>query len=144
MTPPQDEWDGTERRGLPLHIINYIDGRLRDHADQFNGKLDSLQQEIYHLTMSINSWMEKSPGALIEHAEKLIDEAIPTHPDNPDATPAEKRKEHRKAHASWIKKVDEEMDEWRTLRKRVREWAVIGALGLIMLAVWQFLLQGPK
>ena len=88
--------------------------------------------------------MEKEPVAITEKCEKLIDEAIPTHPENPDATPGEKRKEHRKAHASWIRKVDEEMDEWRKLRQRVREWAVLGVLGVIVIAVWQYLLQGPK
>ena len=149
--PPKHEWSGEERRGLPIHIINYIDARLHSVTDQFNGKIDALSQEIYHLTQSITSFIEKQDEsrhncrvAVIEQCEKIVDEAIPTHPDNPDATPAEKRKEHRKAHASWIRKVDEEMEEWRALRKRVREWAAIGALGLILLALWQYLLNGPK
>ena len=139
-----EEWKGEERRGLPVHIINYIDERLRDHADVFNGKLDALQEEVYHLTQSINSWMEKTPEALTVRCEKLIDEAIPTHPDNPDASPIEKRKEHRKAHASWIKRVDEEMEEWRRLRSKLKEWAMIGGVSIIALAVWQYLLNGPK
>ena len=139
-----EEWKGEERRGLPVHIINYIDERLRDHADIFNGKLDALQEEVYHLTQSINSWMEKTPEALTVRCEKLIDEAIPTHPDNPDASPIEKRKEHRKAHASWIKRVDEEMEEWRRLRSKLKEWAMIGGVSIIALAVWQWLLNGPK
>ena len=139
-----EEWKGEERRGLPIHIINYIDERLRDHADIFNGKLDALQEEVYHLTQSINSWMEKTPEALTVRCEKLIDEAIPTHPDNPDASPIEKRKEHRKAHASWIKRVDEEMEEWRRLRSKLKEWAKIGGVSIIALAVWQWLLNGPK
>ena len=145
------EWNGDERRGLPLHIISYIDTRLSEHTDTFNGRLDALQQEIYHLTQSIESFLDKQckscetqHARIIERCEMLVDEAIPTHPDNPDASPTEKRKEHRKAHASWIKRVDEEMDEWRVIRKRVKEWAILGALGIAALAVWQFLLAGPK
>jgi hypothetical protein len=147
----QDDWHGEERRSLPIHIINYIDERFRDHADQFNGKLDSVQQEVYHLSQSITSWMDKQEkscdlcrNTTVTTCEKLIDEMVPTHPDNPDATPVEKRKEHRKAHASWIKKVEDEMDEWKLLRQRVREWALVGGLGVLALAVWQYLLNGPK
>ena len=143
----EQQWTGEERRGLPIHIINYIDTRM----GEFDGKLDGLQHQVHELTMSISSWMEKQDKAhsvcrteVIEVCEKMIDEAIPTHPENPDATASEKRKEHRKAHASWIKRVDEEMDEWKRLRAKVREWAIIGILGMIALAVWQYLLNGPK
>lgn len=151
MSDEPKHWDGEERRGLPIHIINYIDARLHDVTDQFNGKIDALSQEVFHLTQSITSFLEKQDAArskcrdsVIESCEKMVDEAIPTHPDNPDATPAEKRREHRKAHASWIRKVDEEMEEWKAIRKRIKEWAVIGATGMILLALWQYLLQGPK
>jgi hypothetical protein len=147
----EENWDGHERRGLTLHIISYIDARLSEHSDVVTGKIDAVQQEVYHLTQSIGSWMEKQSSHCdscrthtLTSCEKLIDEMVPTHPDNPDATPGEKRKEHRKAHASWIKRVEDEMEEWRTIRQRIKEWAVIGGLGVLGIAVWQYLLQGPK
>ena len=147
----KENWEGQERRSLPIHLLNYVDERLRDHADTWNGKLDAMQEEIYHLSKSISAWMEgndrhraECKTKVIETCEKLIDEAIPTSPDNPDATAQEKRKEHRKAHASWIDKVNKEMEEWRTIRQRIKEWAIVGAAGVVVIAVWQYLLQGPK
>jgi len=138
-----EEGDGEERRALPMPILKYIYERLEANNDEIDRKLENIRASIYALNQSINSWMDKQPADLTEKCEKLIDEAIPTHPDNPDATPSEKRKEHRKAHASWIRKVDEEMDEWKKLRQRVKEWGTLGILGLIAVAVWQYLLKGP-
>jgi hypothetical protein len=40
--------------------------------------------------------------------------------------------------------VNKEMEEWRTIRQRIKEWAIVGAAGVVVIAVWQYLLQGPK
>lgn len=146
-----EQWDGSERRGLPMHILRYIDERMEENYHAFDSRLaafddrfESLGDRMASLTQSINSWMEKEPAAIIVQCEKLIDEAIPVHPEYPSATPAEKRHEHRKAHASWIRKVDEEMKRWAVIRQELVKWVILGSMSIVAIAVWQYLLQGPR
>jgi hypothetical protein len=144
-------WEGEERRSIPIHIINHIDERLESHSMQVEGKLDDVRKEIRVISQSISSWMDKQPfscdgfrKAIIVDCEKIVDEAIPTSPDNPSATASEKRSEHRRAHAKWIEDINDEMRRWKRIREKALEWAVIGSIGIVALAVWQFLLKGPQ
>lgn len=139
-----EEWKGEERRGLPLHILKYIDERLEEQYNSFNSRIDTLDERITQLTRSIDSWILKEPAALLEQCEKMVDEAIPHHPENPSATPAEKRHEHRSAHAKWIKRVDEEMQRWKRMREHLLQWAIMGGAGMVLIAVWQYVLKGPQ
>lgn len=140
---PQN-WTGEERRSIPIHVLNYVDTRLQEHADHMEGKIDALHQEFFHMAQSLNSWMEKQPLYIMSECEKLIDESLPVSPDNPDAKPAEKRKEHRVAHARWIKKVMDEMEKWERVRQKLIEWAILGAAGFVAIAIWRMVLEGPK
>jgi hypothetical protein len=139
-----EEWDGAERRGLPMHILRYIDERLEEQYAAFSEQMSANNDRIASLTQSLTSWMDKEPAALVEQCEKIVDEAIPHHPDHPDATAREKRHEHRRAHANWIKRVDEEMARWKRLREGVIQWVVLAGVGLSATAVWQYLLKGPN
>ena len=121
-----NEWEGEERRAIPIHILNHIDSKF--------GELDT---KLNNLTLSINSWLEKEPGAILERCENMVDECIPTSPDNPDAEPREKRKEHRHAHAKWMQEIHDEMQRWKDIRKKAIEWAVAAVLsGIVVWVMW--------
>ena len=135
------EWQGEERRGIPIHILNHIDERLEQHTNRVDGQFTEVRNQIMSLTLSINSWMEKEPDAITERCEILIDEAIPTSPDAPDSTPKEKRREHRHAHAKWMQDVADEMARWKRIREKAIEWAVISGLGIIVIAVVQYVIR---
>ena len=138
-----EDWQGEERRSIPVHILNYIDAsqeRLQAHTD---ARFDILTKQVTSLTQSINSWMENEPAALLAKCETIMDEAFPTDAEDDDSTPRDRRKGHRIAHAKWMANVDEEMKQWKELRMKVIQWAVIGALGLTATAIWQYLLKGP-
>ena len=129
------------------HVSERIEEVEKRHEERYNRldqKHDIVVAKIDNLMISLNSYMTQEPERIVERCEVMIDEAIPTHKDNPDATPQEKRKEHRRAHAKWIARVENEMDHWSKIRQKVAEWAVIGALAMIVMAVWQFILKGPK
>lgn len=138
------DWQGDERRSIPIHILNHIDDRIEEQTDKLDGRISAVQMEVHHLSNSIQAWMAKEPDALLVKCEKLIDEAIPAHPDSPNSSPAEKRHEHRRAHAAWIQNVTEEVARWKRIREKALEWAVVGGLGIILIAVWQYLLKGPQ
>lgn len=143
-------WDGHERRSIPIEVLNVMEAKLEKHEavveeklNAIHKRIDEVSKRIDALITSINSWMQETPDALMDRCERMLDEAIPHHPDNPDASPAEKRHEHRHAHAQWIKRVDEEVRKWESVRQEVVKWAVIGGLSVIAVAVWQYLLKGP-
>jgi hypothetical protein len=139
----EDKWDGEERRGLPIHILRYIDERLEEQYNSFSARIDTLDDRFVSMTASLDSWMAKEPAALIEQCEKMVDEAIPHHPEHPDATAREKRHEHRRAHAKWIANVDAEMMRWKRIRENLLQWAIMGGAGMVLIAVWQYVLKGP-
>jgi len=120
------EWEGEERRAIPIHILNHIDSRFIQ-----------LQDQVHNVQLSIGSWMEKEPAVLLEKCELLIDECIPTSPDNTDATPREKRKEHRTAHAKWMQDMHDEVQKWKYIRQEALKWGVGTLLGGVTLwVVW--------
>lgn len=135
--PHHNDWNGSERRSIPIHILNHIDERLEVHAAKVEEQFEALRAQITSLTLSITSWMEKEPESIAVKCEKLIDEALPVHPSNQQATPSEKRHEHRKAHADWINKVDEEVKRWTRIREDVTKWVIAGTLsGVVAWVVW--------
>lgn len=136
---------------VPLSTLEVVMGYMQAHTAEENARIDDvkadvqrLHDKIDNLTNSINAWMDKEPAAILEKCEEMFDEAIPTAKDNPDATPMEKRKEHRRAHAKWMQHVETELGKWSSIRAKVAEWAIIGGLSVIVLAVWQFVIKGPK
>lgn len=152
MTP---DWQGDERRSIPVHILNHIDARQEELATRMEGRVSEVHGEVIEITKelralrdSIVSYMEKSPTSIIDMCEIMVDEAIPTSVDNPDATPKEKRKEHRTAHTKWMKKVNDEMARWQNIRNKVSDWAIIGVLTAIVYAAWwaltHFFTVNPK
>jgi hypothetical protein len=138
------DYPGEERRAIPSHILKYIDQRVEGSLIITNGQFIELRTQIRELTNSITSWMDKEPDAIAERCEQIMDEAIPTSPDNSDATPAEKRKEHRHAHAKWMQDVADEMNRWKRIREKVIEWGVISGLGFVGLAVVHYTLEKYK
>ena len=142
-----ESWQGDERRapeGVLIAVMNHVSERIEEVEKRHEERYSNLEEKIISLTNSVNSWADKEPLAIIEKCEKMIDEMIPTHPENPDASLHEKRKEHRQAHSKWIADVTYEMAKWARIREKVYEWAVISGIGLICLAVWKLLLEGPK
>ena len=126
---------------MPMHILKYIDDRVEGAVISTNGQFLELRAQINNLTNSINSWMEKEPDAIAERCEQILDEDIPTSPDNPDSNPQEKRKEHRHAHAKWMQDVADEMNRWKRIREKAIEWLVLGGLGVVIVAVVRYAIQ---
>ncbi len=119
-------WEGDERRAIPIHILNHIDSRFLQ-----------LQEQIRNMQLSIGNWMEHEPTLLLEKCEALIDECIPTSPENTDATPREKRKEHRTAHARWMQEMHDEVQKWKAIRQEAIKWAVGAVMsGSVLWVLW--------
>lgn len=142
-----ETWTGQDRRapeGVLLSVMNHVSEQIEAVERRHEARYVEFDRKITSLTDSVNAWMEREPSAILEGCERMIDEAIPAHPENPEATPSEKRRDHRHAHAKWIANVTEEMARWKRLREKAIDYVVIGGLGVILVAVWSYLSAGPK
>lgn len=136
--------DRRRPEGVLLAVMKHVSERIEEVEKRNEHRFSTTDNRIRELQDSIISFIEKTPDALMDRVEIIIDEAIPTSPDNPDATPREKRKEHRKAHAKWIDEVNEEMKSHKRLLEEVKKWALIAVLGFVFAATWAAFLRGPS
>lgn len=144
MSEQEQDFLIEEKRSIPIHILNYMDARLGAIQAHTDAKIDKLGEKITNLTNSINFWMEKQPAAILERCEEMIDEAIPSSPDDPNASRGVKRREHRQVHIKWMQGVSEEVARWKRIREQIIIWVITGALGIILIALWRYFLDGPK
>lgn len=142
-----EDWDGKDRRnpeGLLIAVMNQVSTQVEEVEKRHEERYNILDKKLGNLQQSLDSWLEKEPHSILTKCEQMIDEMIPTHPENQDASLHEKRKEHRQAHSKWIADVHQEMALWRKVREEVTKWAVISALGFAAIAIWKLFLQGPQ
>jgi hypothetical protein len=137
------EKDRRQPEGILLTIMNHVSERIEEVEKRHEERYSHLERKITALTDSVNSWMDKEPSSILDQCERMLDECIPTSPDNPDAEPKEKRKEHRQVHAKWMEEIRSEMQRWKRIREKAIDWAVIGGLGIVAVAVWQYVIRGP-
>lgn len=51
---------------------------------------------------------------------------------------------HRRVHEGYIKNANDRADLWRAVREKTVSGAVFGALGLLLMAAWEYLKAGVK
>lgn len=105
----------SETRQMVVEQEKYMSAKIDDlksDIDLLTAKIDSLQK-------SVVSYMDKTPDNIVERIEIIFDDAFPSDPDTPDATPAEKRKMHRKYHAHLIRDALEAQASNRGIRDKV-------------------------
>lgn len=140
-----DGWTGEERRGIDgitLKLMAEVRATMEAHEKmeqrQFKvleGEVAELSKQIKSLQASVVSFMDKTPDAIVDRIEMLIDEAFPADPDIPDATPSEKRKLHRKYHAKLISTALKEMERQDNLIDKLKAHIAQNAITLIGMAL---------
>jgi hypothetical protein len=96
-----------------------------------------LLKELFVEVRSIRHSQESQAEKLSAHIK--AEEAMFTHafPDgDPDG--------HRVAHEAWIRRAEAQADFWEKLRGSVFTWGVVGLLGVLGLALWQYFLGRIK
>ena len=139
----EEKWDGQERRGIPIHVLEHIDKRLSDQYALVDRRLNTTETQIKTLSDSVHNWMVAAPDTILTQCEEIVDELVPESPDDPGETLRDRRRAHRHAHAAWIKKVIDENALYKNLRERVSAWVVTGLiaamLGALIYAVQSYL-----
>jgi hypothetical protein len=156
-----EKWAGEERRGIPIHLLNYMDARLTEQTskvetflkeyvaneiDQVVNKMNvnNLASERRHdeqsarfeaLSASIMNYLQKA-DAHLSHATPC--------PALKDAIPLADWKGHHDHHVDemkWAEKLSEL--KW-TLIKVIAGTGIVGLLGWIGVLMWAGFLQGPR
>lgn len=151
MNEPQP-WDGvSDRRSIPIHILNYVDGRLEEHTkriydllqehvseemerydeilDKIGSSADKAEARHNSLSMSINSYMTK---------QELIEEAfLEDKHGKPDYHGHKYDHEYRKQVSSWWAKVKD------GVVMKIIEWGGVAFVAWAGYALWDAFLRGP-
>jgi len=147
-----EAWAGEERRGIPMHILNYMDERLAGHTrhieeifqhhtaeemDRYSAIAESIEaqtksSEARHgaLIQSIQAYMsrqEEIESAFLKDGEGRRDFHGHWYDHN-----------HRKNLAVWWQGVKD------SVLMKVIEWGSVLLLGWLGLMIWHGILQGPK
>lgn len=96
-----------------------------------------LLKELFVEVRSICHSQESQAEKLSEHIK--AEEAMFTH-----AFPEGDPDGHRVAHEAWIRRAEAQADFWEKLRGSVFTWGVVGLLGVLGLALWQYFLGRIK
>ncbi len=144
-------WNGPERRSAPLHIINYVDGRLREHAERIESVLTGHIKDEDDKIQAIHDRLDANDKAS-EARHKLLSDQLTLHlTKQSQVEDAFLRTEqghpdyhgHREHHS-----LSQRAAKWRSdLRNntaaKLFEYTVIGFLIWAALHLWPVLLKGP-
>ena len=122
-------WSGKERRTIDAQAFQLMsetrqmvveqEKYMTQHIEELRDDVRQLRSQMSSLQQSTLSLLEKMPDKLTERIEIMLDDAFPSDPDIPDATPAEKRKLHRRYHATLIKEAIESQLSNRSIRDKL-------------------------
>ena len=148
----KDTWTGQERRSAPLHIINYIDGRMREHTERVEKILrDHIAEEMLPFGEIQSALKESREGSEARHAElvaqitahrsrveHLESAFIETDHGGLDVIGHKQDHSMRKTTAEW----------WDSVKKssttKVIEYTLVAVLAWVGIAMWNAFLKGPK
>ena len=117
-----------------MSVLMPIDGENRRYNDPI---LLQLVQQIHdsqlEMDRKLTKHMADETTELADAMNKLF----------ADAFPGGDVYGHRQAHIAWIKEVETRTDFYRTLKKELAKWGLLGFAGWALWALWQAFLAGP-
>lgn len=137
-------WDGRERRMCAEDIalvaetrakVDHLERGMAEKIEELKSDVEQLTRRVEGLSVSLTSYMEKTPDRIAEKIELLLDDAFPGDPEIPDATPSEKRKLHRKYHAKLIQQAIDEQLRNRSIGEKLMTWVLQNVVTLMALAL---------
>jgi hypothetical protein len=147
----EQEWHGEERRGIPIHILNYMDERLKAHVDHVENIFKfHTEEEMKRYGDILKMIGESRKAAEGRHAEimelmsgftykcKSVTDAFLKAPDGtPDFDGHRYDHDKRKRFADWWESVKD-----KAITKVV-EWGALAFVVWVVHTLWESLLKGP-
>ena len=147
-----EDWQGDERRSIPIHILNYIDDRLDTRinevkklfVDHTTDEMERYAQIISSIDGSRKASEERHNELIhqltihIGHA-KLVESAFLTdEKGNPDFSGHHYDHHKRKTFLDWWNGVKDKAVT------RVIEYASVAVFAWLVFMIWKALLAGPQ
>lgn len=153
MMHQQDEWDGTERRGvdgIALQLMAEVRKAMEKHEKAEASEMNELKAMIKErdeagqkrhddLGKRFDA-MQQSTASLLFENNKTTSEI---HKLFKAAFPDGDSEAHRKAHERWIEKDKAEREFWIKLKGDAIRWALTAVAAWAVLALWSAFLKGP-
>lgn len=145
------EWHGEERRGIPLHILNYMDDRLKTHTEHIEKVFNDYTAEEMERYNAILNKIEDGQKSAVARHEAVME--VVGHFNG----------KCKDVHSAFLKTPEGEYDfeghrNDHYTRKTVAEWwgrtkgsvavklieyGVMGLVAWIGLLVWEAFVKGP-
>jgi hypothetical protein len=146
------EWQGEERRGIPIHVLNYVDERLSTHVDKVEALMAShvgeemeRYQEIINLIQEKDRRSEERHYSLVQsitafsgNVELMSRAFLEDEKGRPDFDGHRYDHDKRKRFAVWWDGVKD-----KAITKVV-EWGVLAFVVWVAHSMWESFLKGPK
>ncbi len=145
-------WDGEERRGIPMHILNYMDDRLAGHTrhieeilehhtgeemERYTAIVESIKAQT-NASEARHSALIQSLNAYMIRQEDMRGAFLKNEDGHPDYHGHWYDHNHRKNLGIW----------WQGVKNGVLvkmiEWGSVLVVGWLGLMIWNGILQGPK
>ena len=116
-----------------------IDRRVSDNSailvlvQQISTNVGNLEVKVDKFDTRLSQHMHDETLELAEAIVKLMLRAFPE--GDPDG--------HKRHHEAVIKAAEEKAEFWKSMRKKVTEWGLVGVLGWAAFALWAAFLKGP-
>jgi hypothetical protein len=136
----QDDWQGDERRAIPIHILNHIDSRLAEHVDTVNASLSAIQTSIDEngKASKVRHQVLVDQITVVAGKYDLMEQAfLKTEEGNPDFHGHHDYHYTRKDFARWVKAVKQNM------LMKLFEYVGVGFFLWISYLAWEGFLRGP-
>ena len=152
MTENQQEWQGTERRSIPIHILTYVNERIDARFNEVKQLfVDHTTDEMERYGTIIHSIEESRKASEERHHElinqltvqighqKLIESAfLKNQEGDPDFSGHHYDHYKRKTFLDWWNSVKDKAIT------RVVEYASVAVFAWLVFMVWKALLAGPQ
>jgi hypothetical protein len=148
----EHEWNGEERRSIPIHVLNYMDHRLGEHTNRIEDLFkehitDEMERygDIVNKLESSAIASQKRHSILIDQLTivtgntELIKGAFPKSKEGlPDYN------EHHDYHFTWKTRKEWWAGTSSQAVRKLFEWMLMAFVIWMGTVIWQAALQGPK
>jgi hypothetical protein len=128
------DWEGDERRGIPIHILNHIDDRLSEHADRVELKLN----EIARISLERHDQLVALMGVQVQKQQRIEDAFLRNEHGEPDIAGHFYDHDHRRRFGEWWEKKKD------GALTKVFDAGVLAFCLWLFYTIWEAFLRGPR
>jgi hypothetical protein len=148
----EKNWNGSERRSIQVHILNYVDDRLKEHTERIEKVFhDHTGDEMQRYGEILNKIDAGQADSKKRHDDvmkilvnfntkcKSVESAFLKKPDGtPDYEGHNYDHDKRKRVAEWRAKMKD------SAVLKIVEWSSVGLTAWLLHTIWEATLKGPQ